>query len=120
MQVAGEHDVDVLRRKAGLGHRHLERTGAIDAVDIVELRALLAAEPGVDQHGARAADDQRPHRERDAIARVGRRSLLPHHFRHGAEHRAAVESDQAIAQRDELEIAHGEPPDRQIRSNTNG
>ena len=58
MQVRGEHDVDVLGREARLGQRVIEMSRAIDAVDVAELRVLLVAEPGVDQHRPRAAHDR--------------------------------------------------------------
>ena len=91
--------------EAGLGERVIEVPRAIDAVDLAELRVLLVAEPGVDDHRAHAADDQRPHRQRDAVAIVGRRLRRPQRLRHDAEHRAAVEPEEAVVQRDQLEIA---------------
>ena len=78
---------------------------SIDAVDVVELRVFLVAEPGVDDHRPHAAHDERPHRERDAVAIVGRRLPRPQRLRHDAEHRAAVEAEEAVVQRDQLEIA---------------
>ena len=43
--------------------------------------------------------------ERDAVAVVGRRALLPQRLRHDAEHGAAVEAEVAVQQRDQLEVA---------------
>ena len=54
---------------------------------------------------ARRADEQRPHAERDAVPLVGRRALLPQRLRHDAEHRAAVEAEVAVGEREQLEVA---------------
>src|SRR5205807_791987 len=50
--------------------------------------------------------EQRPHGERDPIARIRRGLLLPERLRDDAEHRAAVEAQEPVEERDELEIAH--------------
>src|SRR6185503_16313389 len=50
-------------------------------------------------------DEQRAHREHDAAAVVGRRLALPERARHDAEHRAAVDTERAVADRRELQAA---------------
>ena len=105
VEVRGEHEVDVFGREARLGQRVIEVSGAFDAVDVDELLAFLVAEPRVDNHRARSTDDERSHRQNNSVALVGRRLLLPQGLRHDAEHRASVEAEEAVADRDELEVA---------------
>ena len=52
-----------------------------------------------------AADQQRTHAEPDAVPLVGRARRFPERLRHDAEHRAAIEAEAAVAQRDQLEVA---------------
>ena len=54
-----------------------DRYGNVDGV-LTRLDTLhLVAKPGVDNHRARAADDQRPQGKRDAVPLVGRRVCGP-------------------------------------------
>ena len=77
--------------------------------------SLLVAEARVDDHRPHAADDERPHRQRDAIALVGGRLRRPQRLRHDAEHRAAVEPRKKPSHSEiELEIAEREPRDRRM------
>ena len=105
VQVAGQHDVDVVDGEPGLGQRVVEVVRAVEAVDVRALGVHLVAAAGVDEQRPLAAHDQRPHAERDAVAVVGRQPLLPQRPRHDAEHRAAVEAEEAVGERDQLEVA---------------
>ena len=98
VQVRGEHDVDVFGPEARLGQRVIQVSRALDPVDIDELLAFLVAEARVDDHRARSADDERPHRQNNSVALVGRRRLLPQGLRHHAEHRTPVEAEEAVAE----------------------
>src|SRR5207244_6237852 len=75
------------------------------------LRRHLRADAGVDQDVVIVrAYEQRPHRKRDAILLVRRRTLFPQRLGHDAEHRAAVETEAAVGKGDEIEgtETHGE------------
>src|SRR5262249_31472183 len=111
VQMRREHDVDVLGGQTGLRERVIEMPRAVHTVDVLERCVLLVAEPGVYDHGSHAADDQWPHRERDAIARVRGRSLLPQRLRDHTEHRAAVQTEEPITDGDQLKIADRVPRD---------
>ena len=72
----------------------------------------LVADAAVDDHPAPLRlDQQRPHRQLDAVAIVGRRLLLPQRPRHDAEHRAAVEPEGAVVKRSSA----ARSPERQSR-----
>ena len=105
VQMAREHDVDVLGRDARVGERLVQASDAIDTVAVLKRLVLFVAETGVDDHRARAADNQRPHGECDPVALVGRRRLLPQRFRHAPEHRTAVHANEAIAHGNEFEVS---------------
>src|SRR5206468_4868417 len=99
-------DVDVLPPDAGTRQADVEiLRGAIHAVDVVELRVGLAADPRVDDQGPRRSHEQGPHPHGDAVPRVGRRAPLPQRLRYDAEHGAAVEAEIAVEERHELEVA---------------
>ena len=74
----------------------------------MELPALLVAQPRVDDHRARAADDQRTQGEGDAIVLIGRGVRGPHRLRHNAKHGAAIETEKTVAERDELHVPERE------------
>jgi hypothetical protein len=109
--MAGQHDVDVAGRYAGLGQGVIEVVGAIEPVDVRALRIQLVAAPRVDEQRLVAANQQRPHAHGDAIAIVWRQALLPKLARDDPEHRAAVERKESIRQADQLEIAKPVPFD---------
>jgi hypothetical protein len=111
-QVRGQHDIDVVTRQSRLGERVVEVARPIDAVDIVKFAVVLAAEAGVDEHRPRTAHDERPHGQQNAVSLVGHRVLRPQRLRDYAEHRAAVEPEEAVEQRDELEISERVASDR--------
>src|SRR5690606_34247685 len=67
--------------------------------------AHLAADAAVDDHQLLAANQERPQTEADAVARIGRRTLLPQRLRHDTEHRPAVETELAVGQRHQFESA---------------
>ena len=71
------------------------------------LRVHLVAAAGVDDHGLRAADDERPQAQGNAVAIVGRQTRFPERARHDPEHRAAIELEEAVRDRDQLEVAEG-------------
>lgn len=85
---------------------HLTQITAIEtAVADVEQRIQELADAGVDEERLLAAHDERPQPEADTIPLVGRRALLPQRLRHDAEHGAAVETEGAVRQRNQLELA---------------
>ena len=70
----------------------VQRAAVLQAVDLVELRALLVARAGVDENEAVVMlDQQAAHAEWNAVPVVGRDALLPEWLGDDAEHRAAVE-----------------------------
>ena len=105
VQVRGEHDVDVAALDAGSRERRVERHLAIDAVHVDALRVHFAADPGVDDHQALAAHEQRSHRELNPVPRVGRTAPFPERLRDGPEHRPAIEPQISVEKRRQLEIA---------------
>ena len=97
VQVRREHDVDAVGGQPSLGERMVEMPVAVERVDVALLRVHLVAGAAVDDHPAPVGlDDQRPHRQLDPVAVVGRRLRLPQRPRHDAEHRAAVEPEQPV------------------------
>ena len=96
------------RRQAGLGQRVIEVARRDRRRRSRGTSRLLVAQPGVDDHRPRAADEQRPHRQRDAVRSSGGALRRPQRLRHDAEHRAAVEPEEAVEQRDQLEVAERE------------
>ena len=104
MQVRRENDVDAVSRHSRAG-RVLQVELALEAVDVGLLRRHLVAATGVDQHGARPAQQDAPHRHADAIAVVRRRLLLPERLRHDTEHRASVQVEKPVRDGDDVDIA---------------
>ena len=96
-------------RQAGLGERVIEVIAAIELVDLALFASILSPQPASMSTVVSPPDEQRPHAERDAVAIVGRQPLLPQRPRHHAEHRAAVEAEEAVGQRDQLEVAERMP-----------
>ena len=92
--------------EARVRQRVIQMAAAIDRVDLVELRVLFVADARIDDHGPPPSDDERPHRQGDAVALVSRRFPLPQRLGHDAEHRAAVQAEEAVADRNQLELAH--------------
>ena len=85
--------------------RLLEGGPPIDGVDVVLLLAHLVADARVDEHRLAArADDERTHPEPDPVPRIGGRATLPERLRHHAKHRAAIEREESVGQRQELEL----------------
>ena len=84
--------IDLIRRHACLGERRVERRRTIHRVRLAEGSVDLA-EPGSDQQRADPADQQRPRRQRDAVAIVRRHLRRPRRARDGAEQRTAVDAD---------------------------
>ena len=112
MQMAGEHDVDVVGRQPRLSQRVVEVIPAIELVDLGALRVHLVAAAGVDQQRrAAVADDQRPHAQGNPVGVVRRQPLFPQRARHDAEHGAAIEPEKAVGQRQQLEAAQRVPAD---------
>ena len=107
VQVRRDDDVDVGRREAVRGERVVECERPIDRVDLdVSLSLILSPMPAsIRIRRPPASHEQRPHAERDAVARVGGRALLPQRLGHHAEHGAAVEPEGAVGQRQQVEIA---------------
>jgi hypothetical protein len=98
VEVGIDHAAHVLRPMAQLGERVLELRAAVgpfvlETVDVPELRVLLAADPGVDQHEAVVVLDQQAAKgERDPIAVVRRDPALPQGLGHDPEHGAAIQA----------------------------
>ena len=80
VQVRGEHDVDVLEPMPGL--RRQRDRGVVRAIDAVDLartsRPSLSPTPASMSIVPHAAHEQRPHRQRDAVAIVGGRAFAAH------------------------------------------
>ena len=72
VEMAGQHDVDVVDADAGLGEGVVEMVGAVEVVDRRAPGVHLVAATGVDEQGFGAAHQERPHAERDAVPIVGR------------------------------------------------
>ena len=90
----------------------VERPRAIESVDLQLLGGHLVARAAVDDHPSpRRFDQQRPHRELDAIPLIGRRQLLPQGARHHTEHRSAIEPEGTIVEACQLQIAERQPRD---------
>ena len=104
VQVRGQHDLDVFNRQARLGERVIQVARAIEAVDVAELLVFFVARTSIDDHRPGAADDERPHGEQDPVALVGRSLGRPQRLRHDTEHRAAVEAEEAVVHRDQLQV----------------
>src|SRR6185369_1614134 len=112
VEMRGEHDVDVFRREAGLCERVVEMPGApLDAVSLEELLAFLVAHPGVDDHRPGSTNDERTHGQANPVPVIGPGLLRPHRLRDHAEHRAAVQAEESIADRYQLEVTEGVPLD---------
>src|SRR5690606_7334254 len=111
VQVRVDDDVHVLRGEARVAQRILQsrrRPGIVQAVDLVELRALLGAEAAVHQHQrARRLDQQAAQGERDAVPLIRRDPPLPQRLGHHPEHRPAVQPLEPRLQR-----VQPEPPQR--------
>src|SRR5438105_2994205 len=70
----------------------LARPFVLQTVDVVELRVLLVARPGIDENQTIGMlDEKTSHSELNPVPLVGRNALFPERFRNDAEHRAAVE-----------------------------
>ena len=107
VQVAGDHDIDVRRRQPGIRQRVIQVIRAVEPVEVGELGIELVATARVNQDGLVAPDQQGPHAQGNAVPVVGRQALLPQRARHRAEHGAAVEREEPIRQRCQLEAAQG-------------
>jgi hypothetical protein len=110
MKMRGEHDVDVFGTETSLSERRVQVPAAVDAVDVVKLRIVFVADSGVDQHCPHAADDKRAHGQEDASTVVRRGLLFPERLGHDAEHGAAVQTNEPVEQRDQLELADAITP----------
>ena len=106
VEVTRDHQVDVVDGEAGVGQAVIEVIAPIESVDRRALRVHLVAAPGVDDGGQPVAPHhQGTHAQRNAVPIVGRQLGFPQRARHHAEHGAAVEREEAVAQRHQLEIA---------------
>ena len=103
-----------------VGERVVEVIAALEAVDVGALGVHLVAAAGVDEHRPLAPHDERPHAEGNPVAIVGRQPPLPQRAGHDAEHRAAIEGEEAVGQRDELEVAKRVRPGRVKRGTVAG
>src|SRR5262249_37712670 len=81
-------------------------------VHLMKLRVVFVPEAGVDEHRPYSADDERTHRHPNPVSIVRRRLSLPQRLRHDAEHRAAVEAEEAVAHGDQLEVSERKASDR--------
>ena len=111
MQVCGEYNVDAVGRQASLGERVFEMSRPLDAVDLLELRVLLVTHSSVNQHRPDAADDEGTHGQPDPVPLVGRRSGSPQRPGHDAEHRATIEPEETVGERNQLQVAERVPRD---------
>ena len=99
---------------AELGERILQLgpalgPGVIDAVDVLELLALLVADPRIHEDQAVVVlDQQAPQRQTNPVPRVGDDTAFPQGLGHHAEHGAAVEPLGARLQGVTLEPADSE------------
>ncbi len=79
---------------------------ALEPVNVGALRVHFVAAAGVDDHRlVFAADDERAETERDAITFVWRQAHFPQRARYHTEHCAAVETKEAVGERNQLEVA---------------
>ena len=106
MKMRVDDDVDLFGRNA-VRHQLFRKPGRpVKRINVRALRVPLVARAGFDQNPLpRRADQQRIHGHEDAIARVGRRNFLPHRLGDHAEHRAAVETERAVREQPEFEVA---------------
>jgi hypothetical protein len=109
VQVRRQDDIDRLRRDARLRQTVIEVSDSLQPEDLRLLSSRLVSYTRVDQHRPRSPHEQRAHREPDAVALVGGRPRLPQDLRHDTEHRAAIEMEEAVTERDQLEIAEPYP-----------
>jgi hypothetical protein len=117
VEVRGKDDVDRVRGEAAFGQRVIERDRPVERVDVALLRVHLVAGAAVDEHAAPVRfHQQRPHRQLDAVALVGRRQPLPQRPRHDAEHGAAIEPEGAVVQHGQLHVAERQRPCPQVHA----
>ena len=97
VQMGVDDEPHVVGLEAGLANPILERGASVGpfvlhTVDLVELRNLLVAKPGVEEHEAVIMlDQQTAHAERNAVPRIGGNATFPERLGNDAEHGAAIE-----------------------------
>ena len=89
--LAGERAIRAYENTdSGLGG-YIEVARPVETEDHLRLLWQLSADAAIQQHPApRSLDQQRTHRQLNAMAIVGRSQRLPQRARHDAEHRPAV------------------------------
>jgi hypothetical protein len=108
MEMRREHHVDAARAETGVREGMVQVPRPVDSVDRGALGVHLRANPRIDDHRlvcGGVADDQRAQAQENTIFLVGRRALLPQRFRDDAKHRAAVEAEESVEERNEFQIA---------------
>jgi len=123
-RVGGVHHHQVVNPQQGhqpAGLRQDHRAGAV-AHQHLRLAGGLARTRHAGQHDVArtVADEQTVHVHRDAIAVVGGLFLLPQRFRDDAEHRAAVEPEDAVAEDLDLETTDAHESSMEKRRSQSG
>jgi len=90
--------LDSDRRQGTLEGSPAVATGLLDSKPVAERWILLVAKTGIDEDQAVAIevpDQQKAHRQGNAMFLIGRNEFLPQDPRNGSEHRSAVEAKTA-------------------------
>src|SRR6185503_5950341 len=107
VQVRVDDERDLVRPHAAARELAEETWRLVDAEVALLLLIELRAGSGLDEHDVRAvADEQAVHVHGHTVQLIRRLLLLPQHLRHDAEHRPAIEAEDAVA-----EDLHLEAPD---------
>src|SRR5207302_2689011 len=97
MQMRVHDDIDLLRLESARGKLRRQSRRAFKCINVAALVVPFIARSGFHQDPLRCrANQQRIHRQRDAIALVGSHDAFPHGLRDDAKHGAAVETERAI------------------------
>src|SRR5258705_2854886 len=105
MQMRVHHESDLVRPHAAARELVQEARRVVDPVNLSRALRELPSRAGLDHDDVArtVADEQTGHVHRDAIALVGGPFLLPQGFRDDAEHRAAIDPEDAVAEDLDLE-----------------
>ena len=104
VQMRVDHHIDLFGTNSS--RRQRRRQKLLVLVNLLQLRRLLVADAGFDQHRMLARPyDRRVHAQEDTILLIGHDPLLPQRLRDHTEHRTAIQQVCAIRTNRQLELA---------------